>query len=272
MHTGIIASAYFLPMRTNIYDPYVYNDIVSTEWLVNFHAKFGYNRKALYIDTNVDAAINWQRTGTRGELKVCTLEDLLFAEKDIVLYLDDNLYNVNTLAEIIDKAYTRIDNVDEDTDTRGLYKKITDAIIGVFDESMVNLAKTAEVTTYSSKVERYKDERRFNNLLFFSLDEEGGTSSPQYQSELAYLSPDDLWDTETNAPRQDDSGSTASAYTPLTAFATISGIYREKELFTSLNSTLNKNTPVFVSSPTLPYTQEADLSDIKTIYNYLQLM
>ena len=110
--TGILASASFLPMKTNLYDPYTYSDIVDTEWLLNFHSKFGYNRKALYIDTNVDSAVNFQRTGTRGELKVCTLEDLLYADKDIVLYLDDNLYNVKELAELTDKAFDRLDNVD----------------------------------------------------------------------------------------------------------------------------------------------------------------
>lgn len=63
MKTGILASASFLPMKTNLYDPYTYSDIVDTEWLLNFHSKFGYNRKALYIDTNVDSAVNFQRTG-----------------------------------------------------------------------------------------------------------------------------------------------------------------------------------------------------------------
>lgn len=260
--TGILASASFLPMKTNLYDPYTYSDIVDTEWLLNFHSKFGYNRKALYIDTNVDSAVNFQRTGTRGELKVCTLEDLLYADKDIVLYLDDNLYNVKELAELTDKAFDRLDNVDAASkEDPSLWGKLSDFVTGFFDVSMENIAKTAEVTTYSQKV---RDSVANSDKLFgsttwvdyFYTNEEAGK----------YLEPDKLW-----VDGKMDQNAVASSYTPLTAFAVLSAIYNDSSLFNTLNTVLNKNTPVFISSPTVPYLEEANDFERNQIYNYLLL-
>ena len=246
--TGILASASFLPMKTNLYDPYTYSDIVDTEWLLNFHSKFGYNRKALYIDTNVDSAVNFQRTGTRGELKVCTLEDLLYADKDIVLYLDDNLYNVKELAELTDKAFDRLDNVDAASkEDPSLLGKLSDFVTGFFDVSMENIAKTAEVTTYSQKV---RDSVANSDKLF------GSTTWVDYfytNEAGKYLEPDKLW-----IDGKMDQNAVASSYTPLTAFAVLSAIYNDSSLFNTLNTVLNKNTPVFISSPTVPYLEEAN--------------
>lgn len=260
--TGILASASFLPMKTNLYDPYTYSEIVDTEWLLNFHSKFGYNRKALYIDTNVDAAVNFQRTGTRGELKVCTLEDLLYADKDIVLYLDDNLYNVDELAELTDKAFSRLDNVDAaSAEDPSLLGKLSDFFTGFFDVSMENIAKTAEVTTYSQKV---RDSVANSDKIFgsakwvdyFYTTEEAGE----------YLKPDALW-----VDGKMDQEAVASSYSPLTAFAVLSAIYNDQNLFNTLNTVLNKNTPVFISSPTVPYLEEANDQERNQIYNYLLL-
>lgn len=260
--TGILASASFLPMKTNLYDPYTYSDVVDTEWLLNFHSKFGYNRKALYIDTNVDSAVNFQRTGTRGELKVCTLEDLLYADKDIVLYLDDNLYNVKELAELTDKAFDRLDNVDAASkEDPSLLGKLSDFVTGFFDVSMENIAKTAEVTTYSQKV---RDSVANSDKLFgstkwvdyFYTNEEAGK----------YLEPDKLW-----VDGKMDQNAVASSYTPLTAFAVLSAVYNDSSLFNTLNTVLNRNTPVFISSPTVPYLEEANDFERNQIYNYLLL-
>lgn len=266
MRTGIVASSSFLPMKTNLYDPYTFSNIVETSWLVNFHSKFGYNRKALYIDTNVDAAVNFQRTGTRGELRVCTLEDLLYADKDIVLYLDDNLYNVNTLAELTDKAFNRLDNVNEDSTTRSWWQQMGDAIVSIWDVSMENIAKTAEATTYSSKVQRGVANA---DSLF------GTTKWVDYffTEEVAedYLTPDDLWDDDAGTVYEAGSGHEASAYTPLTAFAVLSTVYQDPELFNSLNTVLNRNTPVFISSPTMPYVENASKDERQSIFNYLLL-
>ena len=64
---------------------------------------------------------------------MCTLEDLLYADKDIVLYLDDNLYNVKELAELTDKAFDRLDNVDAASkEDPSLLGKLSDFVTGFF--------------------------------------------------------------------------------------------------------------------------------------------
>lgn len=268
IQTGIVASASYIPMHTNLYDPYTFTDLVDASWLLNFHAKFGYNRKALYIDTNVDAALNYQRTGTKGTLRVCTLEDLLYADKDIVLYLDDNLYNVKTLAELLDKAFDRLDNVDGESSTRTWWQKIGDAIVGLWDVSMENIAKTAEVTTYSTKVRNAVENSKWKNFFLNNAED----ADPEDQGSTAYyLKPDDLWDAETNSIYKEEKIAAASTYSPLTAFAVISAIYHEPDLLDALNTTLNKNTPVFISSPTVPYLKDARAAERNIIYNYLLL-
>ena len=132
---------------------------------------------------------------------------------------------------------------------------------GFFDVSMENIAKTAEVTTYSQKV---RDSVANSDKLFgsttwvdyFYTNEEAGK----------YLEPDKLW-----IDGKMDQNAVASSYTPLTAFAVLSAIYNDSSLFNTLNTVLNKNTPVFISSPTVPYLEEANDFERNQIYNYLLL-
>lgn len=51
----------------------------------------------------------------------------------------------------------------------------------------------------------------------------------------------------------------------------LSAIYNDSSLFNTLNTVLNKNTPVFISSPTVPYLEEANDFERNQIYNYLLL-
>ena len=184
--TGIKQSAMYLPMHTNVYDPATWNN-VDTAWLLNYYAKFGYFRKALYIDTSADAAVNFGNTGGRGQLAVATLEDLL-QDKDIVLYLDDNLYNVNVLSDLIGQAWDRIGQ-GEGSDSRGTIDKLGGLITELWEVSMPELAKTGERTTYSGRVnaEDASDPSNKWGGLFFSnvmekddeVDQEGGQSTQQ---------------------------------------------------------------------------------------------
>lgn len=262
MKEGITASATFLPMRTNLYDPYSFQGVTSTDWLVNFHAKFGYNRKALYIDTNVDAAVNYQRTGSHGALRVCTLEDLMSADKDIVLYLDDNFYNVDKLQDVLNRTLTRLDNVDSESSTKGTLGKIWENITGYFNLDIQTITKTAEVTTYTPRLLNGGD----ITTVFANCSE---LFMPVAEAK-AYLSPDTTWDssTETMSTAAEDA---PTAYTPLTAFAALSGVYQDANLLNSLNTVLTANTPVFISSPTMPYISDASASERNQIFNYLLL-
>lgn len=283
--TGIKASASFIPMATNVYDPYTWSDLVDDEWLLNFHAKFGYNRKALYIDTSKDAALNYTRTKGKGATRVCTLEDLLNPDVDIVLYLDDNFYNINQLSEIVDKAYTRLNNNDEAHTKLNLFQSIGEAISGLWDESMENLAKTARASTYSTKIDPSRDKWKKFFLMVQSEGEtdgtdpatkETGSGEEVYAYAYEYLKPDDLLG-EDGALRD---GYEQSTYTPMTGFAVLSSIYMgsrdekyNKNLLQTLNRTINQNTPVFISSPTVPAINESlnYSHHQRIIFNYLIL-
>lgn len=282
IQTGVYVSSTFQPMRTNLYDPYTWSNLVDNDWLLNFHAKFGYNRKALYIDDNADAAMNFARTGTRGSLRVATLQDVLM-DKDVVLYIDDNLYNVNTIAEIVGKAYDRLDNVDNESTTLNWWGSFKKTISGLWNVSMENLAKTAEVTSYSTNVNMSKQKWKD---FFFDLepstaviDETGSESSEVISTNIMdYLGPDTVWDKEAE---QVDPSSTAYTYSPLLGFATLSAVYLGEvtdgqqystALRNQLNSVLNSNTPVFVSSGEMPYIAEDISSTMRnSIYNYMLL-
>ena len=259
MRTGLVASATFLPMRTSVYDPYSFDGITTTDWLVNYHAKFGYNRKALYRDTTVDAAVNLQRTKSRGRLEVCTLKDLLNPDQDIVLYIDDNLYNVNKLAEMTDKAFERLDNVDAASSNNNIVGKLWESAKGAWEINMENVAKTAEVTTYSQEVQK----GGIISTVFTSWDE----FFMPLETAKEELSPDTVWDDTT----QSVTSTTGYTYGPMQPYAVLSGVYQDESLFRSLNAALIGSNPVFVSSPTVPYLEEASSKERSQIFNYLLL-
>ena len=283
MRTGIVASASFLPMKTNVYDTTSWTDLVPTDWLLNFHAKFGYNRKALLIDTNTESAMNYVRTGTRGSTRTATLKDLLQPDIDIVLYLDDNMYNVNEVGEIVDKAFTRLDNNDPESSSLNVWGSMWEAISGLWDESMANLAKTAEVTSYSTKIRTKSSNageegsRTLNGKwdnFFFKMDSGATTTSADSDKEIPasipdYLFADDIWNDTDQTLKKDYK---AYSYNPLQGFAVISAIYRDPYgTKNDLNRILNKNTPVFISSATVPYLTETTGKTRNCIYNYMLL-
>lgn len=250
---GVATSSMYLPMQTNLYDPMTVKMSDSEEFIKKFHYNYGFHRKALYIDTNVDAAVDFYRTGRVGTLKVATLKDLMYADKDIVLYIDDNFYNVNQLAELQGKALDRLDNVDSESTTNahwwnGLWERAK----GLFDMDILEITKTAEKTRYSQKIRNKIDEYNeneteppsgnFNQYLLNSAEIKGYLS----------LTTDE-----------------AANYSVMQSFAVISGIYRDFTLFDSVAEYLNANHPVFISSPTLPCIAEADRSAKNAIYNYL---
>lgn len=277
MLKGLSISSAYLPMQTNLYDPATYTDLDDTEWLVDFHSKFGYNRKALYIDTNADAAVNYYNTGSHGDLRVCTLEDLLNADMDIVLYLDDNLYNVDTLAELTDKAFDRLDNVDEDSTALGFFGSLKKAIVSLWDVSIENIAKTAEYTTYSSRVKKKINNQTWKDFFLSVEAMEEGLDAEDLFSDgsdhaIYYLKPDELWDENTQSVslERDDTSVEASTYTVLTAFAVVSSVYNDTDLFNSLNSTCGSR-PVFISSNALPYIDGVGGIYLRSIFNYLLL-
>ena len=93
---GIAYSAAMIPMKTNVYSQDWLN-FLDDDFKKNFHNQWGYNRKALYFDSSSSAAQTYFVTGTANPSKVLTLKDFLNAKNDMVVFVDDNFYNADTL-------------------------------------------------------------------------------------------------------------------------------------------------------------------------------
>ena len=93
---GIAYSAALIPMKTNVYSQDWLN-FLDDDFKKNFHNQWGYNRKALYFDSSSSAAQTYFVTGTANPNKVLTLKDFLNAKNDMVVFVDDNFYNADTL-------------------------------------------------------------------------------------------------------------------------------------------------------------------------------
>lgn len=93
---GIAYSAAMIPMKTNVYSQDWLN-FLDDDFKKNFHNQWGYNRKALYFDSSSSAAQTYFVTGTANPNKVLTLKDFLNAKNDMVVFVDDNFYNADTL-------------------------------------------------------------------------------------------------------------------------------------------------------------------------------
>jgi hypothetical protein len=249
---GVALSSMYIPAHTNMYDPTTIKLYEPEDEADDFNRKYAFNRKALYIDTNSDAAMQLTRTNQKGGIRVATLNDLMFAEKDIVLYLDDNLYNVRQLAELQNKAMNRLDNVDSESDTQGLLGKFWDWATDVFNMSIYELAKTAEEVLYSTRPE-------VTVMPYRRSAETDATTEETYED--YYVLPSKAIDTYLNEDN----------YTFMQSFAATSAVYRHPDLKTQLNTWLRGAHPVFVSSPNLPFITEAGREEHNTVYNYLLL-
>lgn len=94
---GMAYSATYVPMRTNIYDAST-QKVWSDEFKEEFYYKYGYNRKALLIDTSGTSAVDFYNSNglTQGTRRIATLRDILeCGENDVTLFIDGNFYNAD---------------------------------------------------------------------------------------------------------------------------------------------------------------------------------
>lgn len=93
--TGMSYSTTYVPMRTNLYSTEVISSYDQT-YRDEFYYKYGFMRKALFIDDSATAAVDYYNangkfTGTRS---ICTLRNLIESDdRDVVLYIDPSYYN-----------------------------------------------------------------------------------------------------------------------------------------------------------------------------------
>lgn len=199
--TGMRYSASYIPMRTNVYDTNLIDSYDDQKWRREFFSKYGYLRKALYIDTNGSAAVNYYNTsGTSiGVTRLATLRDLLYNEmgNDVVLYIDDGFYNSNEITDkvpsLLNSHATKYDNLLEDLGAisetyTALHQKEVDEVVkllslfglisGLFtdwdgDDDIVEMT---ESEFWNSAIESVKE--RYNFVI---------TSSDRYKKNIREL-------------------------------------------------------------------------------------
>ncbi len=255
---GVALSATYIPMQTNLYDVNSLHMLEDTSFVEKFHYPFGFYRKALYIDTDMNAAINYYVTGKKGMQRVATLSDLLSPEKDIVLYIDDNFYNIKELADMQGYTYDRLANTEQAGEIG-----VTDESLGTIlsdlwsdwtETNIENIAKTGSQTSYSKNVKKRVSE--------YGTGKNTGTD---------YVLSEKKIDQYLTGYTENDDKECYNEYTVLQPYAVISAIYRHSALFNALSIQTNNPSPVFVSSPNLAAVTGIKRTEYNTIYNYLML-
>lgn len=252
---GIALSATYIPMHTNVYDPYVVSNYMrGDEDFMNFHYTYGYYRKALMIDTNVDSATDYVRTGRRGTLQVATLSDLLQTDREICLYINHNFYNIDQLAEAQDQEYNRFTQSSESADTGNWFENLWSGITEFFTIDITELAKTG------AGKELYTSRKTFDQ--FDIASENSNVSTDGLMSSTAIYNYLGLESAEDGA---DD-------YNIMKQFAVISAVYRDNEVKNGENLYISNERPVFMSSSNVATLQEAAARPYSTsLFNYLIL-
>lgn len=239
---GVALSATYIPLKTSVLNPNTYAYVDDLTFIDEFHYVYGFHRKGLYISTDVDAAVSGYVTGQdNSNLAVATLRDLLQPERDIVLYLDDNFYNIDTLAELQGQQYSMTSNADDADDTRNIWDKVSD----LSEVRVQDVVKTGSSYRYSDKVSsKIKD-----------YGEDVDARSNKYENAVLNSEKIDFYLNETE-------------YSPMQSFAVVSSIYRDKSLFKIVQKQGTYRKPVFVSSPNLAGVVGSDISEFNSIYNY----
>ena len=252
---GIALSATYIPMHTNVYDPYVVSNYMrGDEEFEKFHYTYGYYRKALMIDTNVDSATDYVRTGRRGTLQVATLFDLLQTDREICLYINHNFYNIDQLAEAQDQEYNRFTQSSSSADTGNWFQNLWSGITEFFTIDITELAKTG------AGKELYTARKSFDQFNIAS--EDSGISKDGLMSSAAIYNYLDL---ESKEEGSED-------YNIMKQFAIVSAVYRDNDVKNGENAYISNERPVFMSSANVATLNEASARPYSTsLFNYLIL-
>lgn len=289
---GIAYSAAYVPMRTNVYDPYVTANM-NTDFLYEFHYKYGYFRKALYKVDSSQAAQELMTTGNTGNKSVCTLRDVVDPAGEIVLYIDDNFYNANKLAELLDKSYDYltqtgngeyIKNEEAGTDTMlgRWWHHVTDDFMDLMDLDFATQVKTNGKTTYSQRM--FNKVQNIKNGKYIPLAKwEDITTSINMEDDRSDDNDDGIVLTsgqinyfldmiDYKATGESDGGAyqVYQDYDVLQGYSIVSAIYRDSTLFQKATSQYMKE-PVFIASEMVPTLPSANICWKNVIFNWCTL-
>lgn len=262
---GLAYTATLVPMKSNLYSAEWLN-YLDTDFRTNFYDLYGFNRKALYRDMTAGAGEEYFNSGevSKGALELCTLRDLIESKGDIVLYLDDNFYNVEDIksSQSVRPNYATTKPGTEEGTTEDIawYSNIASGIEDTYNTNFDNIAKTNESSNYS---------KIYYNMMN-NLD-----GAHTYYPEATPENPGNSDNAVLNSgkinyylnPGQDGS----EVYSPMQAYAVVSSVYRDGDLFNLANS-METHRPVFISSKTAAYAKGASLKQKCTLYNYVLVM
>lgn len=236
---GIAISSSYIPMRTNLYDPIAALKLAISESFMNdFHIPWGFQRKALYMDVSSNSATSYLTGGSMTTTKIATLEDLLYNEGDITLYIDDNFYNMKYIEDTQGYAVEYLDEINrpsadaEDEDGQSILSEfLTDFFTNNAHFQPDQILKTGSVAQYNSYLAENVTKLDAKEKVFSFF-----TNKANY----AILD-------ETTLMRYID-GTLGHDYTPMRSFAIVSGIYRHVDSYNRMNELSHKQDPVFISS------------------------
>lgn len=245
---GIAQSSMYVPLQTNVYEPYTYSSIDNEDFFSKFHNMWGYNRKALYMDTSKTAATTLYNTGKKGKLRPALLRDLINQEGDIVLYSDTALYNANRMQTLEDKALSTGKAASSVAETAEqavsgkwdiIEDRMTKSISGAFSDLWSNLSKSLSLSL-SSYEETLKDDWKMKEGDDTAL---GGKDIDKYLHQ--------------------------ENYSELKPLAVQSAILRDSKTVDMIQPWIKK--PVFISSKTLAKQKNASSTEKNTYLNYVLL-
>lgn len=283
---GVAVSSSYIPLQTNMYSPASMALMGNENFIKEFHYKYGFYRKALFIDNSKASAVDSYITELKGTQRIATLKDLFQPESDIVLYVDNNFYNADVLADKQGYIFDAMRNTeasdvkteivqntedvnDGDTTNTGnalnglsssmvnkndgatkaqqAYEEWTRYFRTLFDVDFENIVKTASANEYSVKF--FQGTTKYGKENFYDLSYDKA-----------------IWDDiSIDSYLDEDEYSVAQSY------AVVSGIYKNTDVFNIIQRQSREMKPVFISSPTLAAMESIDQEQFNTIYNYLML-
>lgn len=255
--SGFALSALHVPMETNLYDASSVTFLNNPDWVSEFFYRYGFNRKALYINTDNAAIVNQFVSGQMSGTRPATLSDLINYDRDIILTVDDNFYNADEINTVISRLdYTSIKNSNnEDTEETGNNLSITENLIGgMLDLDAEHILKTGPNMYYSEKLA----------TKVTKLGDDEGKGLIDYD---AYV----LSSKEILGADGYDSVIESYEYSVKQSYGVVSAIYRSESLYNECLRAIVSDNAVFKSSKAICSTPGTTSTQWRCVYNYYML-
>lgn len=252
---GVAASATYIPLITNVYDPSAWSIIPEESFIDEFHYKYGFLRKALYRDTSSNSAMNYYVTGDIGKLVPVTLRDFIENDgSDVVLYIDPKMYRIDKVSDKFSLAYTKIQNTEESGENAdGAIDSIAHAVSTWMETDAESICKTGTAKVYSQQMANKTDPKGVRNPRW------------PWDDRNHYIMTDEDIEYYVHGDGSDEDEIQKT-------FAVVSGIYRDKSVFNIAQNESANPKPVFISSKALCNVKDATQEEFNTLYNYMMIV